>query len=60
VVRLVDWHATGALATGGALVVGLRNARGHAQWQDLGRRPGTYPPTLPGRTVKFRDVGNRA
>jgi hypothetical protein len=60
VVRLVDWHATGALATAGALVVGLRNTRAHAQWQDLDRRPRTYPPTLGGRTVKFRDVGNRA
>ena len=57
-VRLVDWHATGALATVGALVV--RNARGHAQWQDLDRRPRPYPPTLAGRTVKFGDVGNRA
>jgi hypothetical protein len=60
VVRLVDWHATGALATVRALVAGLRNARGHAQWQDLDRRPRAYPPTLAGRTVKFRDVGNRA
>jgi hypothetical protein len=60
VVRLVDWHATGALATVGALVVGLRDARGHAQWQDLDRRPAHLPAALAGRTVKVRDVGNRA
>jgi hypothetical protein len=60
VVRLVDWHATGALATVRALVVGVRNARGHAHWQDLDRRPRTYPPILVVRTAKFRDVGNRA
>jgi hypothetical protein len=60
VVRLVDWHATGALATVGALVVGLRNAPWSRTVMDLERRPRTYPPTLAGRAVKFRDVGDRA